>query len=492
VTTLSDPAPADPGCDRDGQLVVVAKRLPVRRVSAGAAEPEWLPSPGGLISALAPALSGRRCVWVGWTGDVGGAAPFTRGEVQFEPVELSACEVEEFYEGFSNRTLWPIYHDAIRPVEFEPSWWSTYVAVNERFAAHAAKVAQPGASVWVHDYQLQLVPGLLRRMRPDLRIGFFLHISFPPQELFMQLPSRRRIVEGILGADVVGFQVPVAARNFAVLARRLTEAQGRGSELAYQGRTVRIGAFPVSIDVDHIEEIAGRFDTQLRAKEIREQLGNPARLLLGVDRLDYTKGIEPRLLAYKEMLTDGLISVPECVMVQIAVPTRDNVPAYIDERVNIERLVGELNGDFGHMGAPAVHYLHQSLELDELVALYCAADVLVVTPFRDGMNLVCKEYIASRIDDTGSVVLSEFAGAARQMGPAHLVNPHDREALQRAILAAVNSSPIEQARRMRSLRRSLRSWTGAHWANAFLGDLTANDCTTRSSHRPAGSATQGG
>jgi trehalose 6-phosphate synthase len=432
---------------------------------------QWHPSPGGLVSALAPALRGRRGTWVGWSGDSGPAEPFERDGISFEPIALSRAEVEAFYEGFSNRSLWPLYHDAIRPPEFDPKWWSAYVEVNERYAAQATAVSEPGALVWVHDYQLQLVPSMLRRLRPDLRIGFFLHISFPPQELFMQLPWRARIVEGILGADVVGFQVPLAARNFAVLANRLTKAHGRGPELTYGDRTVQIGAFPASIDTERISELAESYDTQLRAKEIREQLGGPAKVLLGVDRLDYTKGIEPRLLAYKELLAEGAVAVSDCVMVQIAVPTRDNVPAYFDERVQIERLIGELNGDFGQMGSPAVHYLRQSVEIEELVALYCAADVLLVTPFKDGMNLVVKEYVASRVRDNGAVVLSEFAGAAQSMPAAHLANPYDREALKGAITAALRASPAEEKRRMRSLRRSVRAWTSTDWADAFLGRL---------------------
>jgi trehalose 6-phosphate synthase len=451
-------------------LLVVANRLPICRADTSGGD-SWKASPGGLVSALTATVKGRSCTWLGWTGDAAPAEPFTLEGVRYEPIELSSPDVEGFYEGFSNRTLWPLYHDAIRVPEFDHDWWAAYATVNEKYATRAAAIAERGAMVWVHDYQLQLVPGLLRRLRPDLRIGFFLHVSFPPQELFMQLPWRREILEGILGADVVGFQVPLAARNFAVLANRLTGARGRGAHLEYGRRAVRIGAFPASIDVDRIQNIAERYETQLKAKEIREQLGSPTKVLLGVDRLDYTKGIEPRLTAYREMLSRGMITVPECVMVQIAVPTRDNVPTYMHEREKIERLIGELNGDFGQMGAPAVHYLRQSLDIEELVALYCAADVLLVTPYKDGMNLVAKEYVASRILDSGAVVLSEFAGAAQSMLAAYLVNPHDGEGLKRSILAAVSASPREERHRMRALRRSVRGWTSAHWADTFLGAL---------------------
>jgi trehalose 6-phosphate synthase len=457
----------------DQDLIVVANRLPVSRIGEGADE-RWEPSPGGLVSAVRPAMTGRRCTWVGWPGDFRPADSFDRGGIRYVPVAVDEQEVEDYYEGFSNGTLWPLYHDAIRPPEFRPAWWKTYEAINQRFADVVAEAAGRNAMVWVHDYQLQLVPAMVRRVRPDVRIGFFLHISFPPQELFMQLPWRQQIVEGILGADVVGFQVPIAARNFGVLARRLTETQGRTSPLAYRGREVRVEAFPISINATQYEEIGQRPETRRRAEEIRESLGSPKVLLLGVDRLDYTKGITARLSAYKELLEEEKLSVPETVMVQIAVPTRSNVPAYIEQRNEIERLIGELNGDFGRMGAPAVHYLHQTLDIEELVALYLAADVLLVTPYRDGMNLVAKEYVAAR-PTAGAIVLSEFAGSALAMSSAFLINPHDLEQMKAAICAALHASPRERERRWRSIRRGVFTWTNDDWADAFLGSLAATE-----------------
>ncbi len=453
------------------QLVVVANRLPLRRVVDRHTE-RWEPSPGGLVSALAPVMKDRRCTWIGWAGDGGVVEPFTKDGIEFVPVPISEDEVEDYYEGFSNRTLWPLYHDAIRPPEFRLPWWEAYRRVNQRFAEVIAAQAEPGTQVWIHDYQLQLVPHLLRGLRPDLQIGFFLHISFPPQELFMQLPWRNEIVEGMLGADLIGFQVPVAARNFSVLANRLTEAQGRAGRLRHEGRDIQVGAFPVSIDVQRFEAMARLPETKERAKEIRSQLGNPRTIFLGVDRLDYTKGIEARLEVYKEMLVDGTIEVPESVLVQIAVPTRDKVPAYQDERLTIERLIGEINGSFAKMGAPAVHYLHQNLPIEELVALYCAADILLVTPYRDGMNLVAKEYVAAR-SDSGALVLSEFAGSAQSLTSAYLVNPHDRQQVKEAMLFAIVDAPDERKRRMQAMRRSLRRWTDADWTNAFLDALAA-------------------
>jgi alpha,alpha-trehalose-phosphate synthase [UDP-forming] len=387
------------------------------------------------------------------------------------PVGLRAHEVEGFYTGFSNGTLWPLYHDAIQASTFHRDWWRTYRSVNLRFAEHAAAVAGPGATVWVHDYQLQLVPAMLRALRPDVRIGFFLHIPFPPQELFMRLPWRTQLLEGVLGADVIGFQVPVAAQNFAVLARRLVGVQGAPPILHHDGRRVRVGAFPISIDVDRIEDIGRRDSVVAEAAALRERMGSPAVVLLGVDRLDYTKGIEARLRAYRELLQDGLVTAGRCVLVQIAVPSRADVPAYGDERDRVERFVGEINGDFGDVGAPAVHYLHRGVSTEELVALYRAADVMLVTPYRDGMNLVAKEYVAARVDELGTLVLSEFAGAARELVGAVLVNPFDTASVKEAIVSAVGSSAHAARRRMRRNRRAVRRWTVHDWSRSFLEAL---------------------
>ncbi len=454
----------------NADLVVVANRLPVQRVG-GEDVSKWVRSPGGLVAALEPLMAHHGGAWVGWSGDDQPAAPFNQDGISLIPVQMSADEVAGHYDGFSNRTLWPLYHDAIRAPEFDASWWSAYLAVNQRYAEAAAHAVSDGGRVWVHDYHLQLVPAMLRELRPDARIGFFLHTPYPPQELFMRLPWRRDLLEGMLGADVVGFQVPVAARNFAVLANRLTDASGWLPNLKFGGRSVRVGAYPISIDVNRFDELARQPDIQARSKVTREQLGSPRVLVLGVDRLDYTKGIEARLHAYQEMLAAGSIASPDCVFLQIAVPSRDDVPAYNDERQRIEQLVGEINGDFGQMDAMPVHYLHQSLSPEELVALYCAADVMLVTPYRDGMNLVAKEYVACRIDDTGSLVLSEFAGAARQFTAATLVNPYDNQALKDAVLSCLRAPERDVRRRMRALRRSLSSWTVDDWSQAFLHDM---------------------
>jgi trehalose 6-phosphate synthase len=334
------------------------------------------------------------------------------------------------------------------------------------------KVSPPGSLVWVQDYQLQLVPAMLRERRPDLRIGFFLHIPFPPTELFMQQPQREEIIRGLLGADLVGFQTPLAAQNFLRLAHHLLGLRHRGNMVEVDGRVVRAGAFPVSIDVTEMEQLVDLPEVRQRAAQIRLELGEPKTLVLGVDRLDYTKGIQQRLSAYGELLEEGRVQVPDTVLVQVATPTRERVEHYYRLREGVEREVGRINGEFGRVGAPAVHYLFQSADRTELAALFLAADVMAVTPLRDGMNLVAKEYVAARTDLGGTLVLSEFAGAARELREAYLCNPHDINSIKDALIRAANADKAEATNRMKAMRRYLREHGGRHWAANFLNALT--------------------
>src|SRR5215203_2286080 len=398
-------------------LVIVANRLPVDRVTGVDGEPEWRASPGGLVTAIEPVMRSNNGVWIGWPGGTdSGLEPFEYDGMQLDPITLSAEEIEGFYEGFSNATLWPLYHDVVAKPEFHREWWDTYVAVNRRFAAHAADRAAEGATVWVHDYQLQLVPQMLRELRPDLHIGFFLHIPFPPAELFQQLPWRRQVLEGLLGADLVGFQMPGGAANFVRLVRqRVGHKTHRDMIYLPDGRTVLAKAYPISIDAAGFEELAHTPEVIARAAEIRESLGNPKTMLLGIDRLDYTKGLRQRLRAFGELISDGSLHVDDAVFVQVATPSRERVDQYKILRDDINRLVGRINGDVARIGQQPVTYLHASYPRAEMAALYRAADVMVVTPLRDGMNLVAKEYVACRYDERGALVLSEFAGAAGEL-----------------------------------------------------------------------------
>ena len=449
--------------------VVAANRLPVMRTDTG-----WAPSPGGLVRALLPMLRDTGGTWVGWTGEPDDdAEPFSLEGVDLQPVSISAEEIELYYEGFSNDALWPLYHDALRESTYASEQWDAYVTVNERFAATLADISPSDAVVWIHDYQLQLVPKLLRELRSDVTIGFFLHIPFPPYELFSRLPWRTEIIEGLLGCDLVGFQRPMGAINFTTAAQQLLNVDAHDGFIENSDHRTRVGAFPISIDVDEVEAVAAGRATRQRTSQIRTLLGDPEVILLGVDRLDYTKGIGSRLKAFAALLESGDLDPERHVMVQVATPTREAVEHYQDERQQIERLVGEINGRFSRIGLPVIHYLYQSLPFDELIALYRAGDVMLVTPFRDGMNLVAKEYAAAHIDGDGVLVLSEFAGASDELTDAVLVNPHDDDALKQAIMTAVEMHRHERRARMAGLRNQIRRSDVQGWADRFLGEMIA-------------------
>jgi len=460
-------------------FVVVANRLPVDRSGGGEGDEQWRTSPGGLVTALAPVMRTTDGAWVGWPGQADlEVEPFEFDGMQLIPVTLSAEDVELYYEGFANDTIWPLYHDVIAAPRYRREWWQAYVRVNRRFAEAAAAAAADGATVWVQDYQLQLVPKMLRELRPDLVIGYFHHIPFPAYGLYSQLPWRRQVLEGLLGADVIGFQRVADASNFARAVRRQLRYETKASGIRVptedgRERLALAKAFPISIDADDYIELAQRPDIIARAAEIRESLGNPKKVLLGVDRLDYTKGIRHRLKAFGELLEDGRLAVEDVTLVQVASPSRERVAAYVQLRDEIELTVGRINGDFDTMDHTAIRYLHQAFPREEMVALYLAADVMLVTALRDGMNLVAKEYVASRTDNRGVLVLSEFAGAADELGTALRINPHDIEGLKDAIVRAVEMPAAEQGRRMRSLRRKVREHDVKDWSREFLEALDA-------------------
>ncbi|PRB08492.1 trehalose-6-phosphate synthase [Microbacterium sp. MYb64] len=456
-------------------FVIIANRLPVDRVPGPDGEVIWRRSPGGLVAALEPVMQSVDGAWVGWAGqpDVD-LKPFTEDGIRLLPVALSTQDVEEYYEGFSNDTIWPLYHDVISSPQYHREWWDAYVRVNRRFAERAASAVAEGGTVWVHDYQLQLVPAMLRERRPDVTIGYFHHIPFPAHGLYAQLPWRNQVLQGLLGADVVGFQRAQDATNFLTAVRRRLRLDVKGSTVSVPDggpRTVVARAFPISIDTTPYTELAARADVRARAAEIREGLGSPKKILLGVDRLDYTKGIRHRIKAFGELLDEGRISVEDVTLVQVASPSRERVDAYVQLRDEIELAVARINGDHDTMDHTAIRYLHQGFPREEMVALYLAADAMLVTALRDGMNLVAKEYVATRGDHRGVLVLSEFTGAADELRQAVLVNPHDIEGLKDAIMQAVEMPPREQSRRMRALRKRVLENDVNAWSRDFLAAL---------------------
>ncbi|MGB8021053.1 MAG: bifunctional alpha,alpha-trehalose-phosphate synthase (UDP-forming)/trehalose-phosphatase [Candidatus Nanopelagicales bacterium] len=458
-------------------MVIVANRLPVEHNQ----EEGWRRAPGGLVSAMDSVLRDREATWVGWSGqfeDEDGAGapalPDRIGDVQLVEIGLTAEQVAAHYDGFSNGALWPNYHGGIVPPAYHRHQFVTHRDVNELFAGAVAEAAGPDALVWVHDYQLQLVPAMLRRLRPDLRIGFFLHIPFPPLEVFSQIPWRRQIVEGLLGADVIGFQTHDAVGNFVRAAHRFGEVEdcpGGLTLAADPARLITVRAFPIGIRATDYADLAKRPEIRQRARQVRRDVGDPAVLLLGVDRLDYTKGIDARIQAVTELLLDGELDPRRTAFIQVAPPTRAKVEEYQKIRDEVELLVSRANGTLGPLGTNPIHYLHQPMPAEELVALYSAADVMLVTPLRDGMNLVAKEYVATRTANTGALVLSEFTGAAEQMGRAWLVNPYDIGGMKRTIMEAL-AEPAPAARtRMADLRAGVFAQDVTWWANDFLTAL---------------------
>ncbi len=492
MTSTGPDTQIDPDELHTADFVVVANRLPVDKETLPDGSIRWKRSPGGLVTALEPILRSRTGAWVGWSGVPDSHDNPVVDGLQLISVPLSETEINEYYEGFSNATLWPLYHDVLVKPEYHREWWNAYVEVNRRFAAAASAAASEGAMVWIQDYQLQLVPKMLRMLRPDLKIGFFLHIPFPPVELFMQLPWRTEIVEGLLGADLIGFHLPGGAQNFLYLARRLAgQATSKGAVgvrskfgvVQVGFRHVRVGAFPISIDSGALDSESRSRKIRARAAEIRTELGNPSTILLGVDRLDYTKGIDVRLRALSELLAEGRIDPTDTVMIQLATPSRERVDSYVQMRAGIEQLVGNINGTYGEVAHQVVQYLHRPVERDELIAFFVAADVMLVTPLRDGMNLVAKEYVACRSDLGGALVLSEFTGAAAELRSAYQANPYDLDGVKDAIVAAVNQEGEEGRRRMRALRRQVLAHDVARWATSFLGALDSTQETASSANR---------
>ncbi|GGJ85187.1 trehalose-6-phosphate synthase [Pilimelia anulata] len=453
-------------------LVVVTNRLPFDEAVAPEGAFDWQHSTGVLVAPRHAGLRDSPVTWVGWSGHTGPLPdpPDTRG-LRVRPVPLTEEDFRNHYEGYANATLWPLYHDAVEHPAHHRRWWEAYQRVNRRFAELTAEVAEPNAVVWVQDYHLQLVPGLLRERRPDLTIGFFLHIPFPPPELFMRLPRRAELLHGLLGADLIGFQRERSVRNFRLAVADACGLDSGVGALTVDGRRVRTGVFPVSVDVPAVQALADRPEVVERAAQIRRDLHEPGTLLLSVDRMDYTKGIEHRLKAYRELVADGVLTSPDTTFVQVTVPSRERVEHYERLRERVEREVGRINGAYGRVGAARIHYLSRPLDRVEVTALYRAADVMLVTPLRDGMNLVAKEFVAARTDGGGALVLSEFAGAAAELADAYLVNPHDTAGLKRTVVSAIRAGADERRRRMAGLRAQVAGHDLQAWAGAFLDAL---------------------
>ncbi|HEY0717487.1 MAG TPA: trehalose-6-phosphate synthase [Streptosporangiaceae bacterium] len=461
----------------DRPVVAVANRLPVQHGEDG-----WELSPGGLVTALRPVMSTHSGAWVGWDGGTKGMpATLPDSGVRLKPVGLSSAQVRNYYYGFSNATLWPLLHYAIEKPRFERAWWHSYRDVNAIFANQALEAleADPDALAWIHDYQLMLVPQLIRSRRPDQPIGFFLHVPWPSPDIFARLPWREQILTGLLGADVVSFHTEHYRSNFVRACARLLSGSGievRGTRIAMpDGRVVQTTAAPISIDATDFTRHACNPETDTEVEVLREQFAGRT-LLLGVDRLDYTKGIVERLLAVEMMLERNPDMRTSTAFLQVAVPSRDNVREYRQLRANVEQHIGRINGRFTEPGADVpVHYLYRGLGQQQLASYYASADALLVTPLIDGMNLVCKEYVTVQEArrSSGLLVLSEFTGAAEELPQAVLCNPFDVEGLSYRIEQALRLPPEVRRAAISDMASYVRKHDVHRWVAEQLSEITA-------------------
>ena len=456
------------------RVLIVANRLPVT-VKATDAGVDVQRSSGGLATGLLRPHEQSGGLWIGWSGAPEELTADQRSELDEQlaamrlvSVPLTADQVTRYYENFSNGVLWPLFHYLLDQVPLHVRDWDAYAEVNERFADIVAEHYRPGDLIWVHDYQLLLLPDLLRKRLPDARIGFFLHIPFPSEELFRTLPERDRLLRGLLGADLVGFHTPAYLRHFAASLTQLGLTV-EIDKVQLSGREVRLSVFPMGIDAAAFMKLAEDPAVQQEATALRSD--ESVRLLIGVDRLDYTKGIPQRLLSYERMLQTHPELRERVRLVQVAVPSRTGVEAYQEYRALVEGLVGRINGDFGTPRWVPVHYIFRSLSEQELVALYRAADVMLVTPLRDGMNLVAKEFVASRTDGDGVLVLSEFAGASWELPEAIQVNPYDVDGMAESTYRALTMDPDERRSRLTPLRTRVETYDVHRWAATFLEQL---------------------
>ncbi len=460
------------------RTLLVSNRLPIT-VKLEQDKVSVLRSPGGLATGLKGPHERSGGLWIGWPGDISrlsreqvAVLEQQLAEMRLVPLYLTSSELSHYYEGFSNGLLWPLFHYLLDRMKLDDRGfdWESYRAINQRFADLVAAHYQPGDLIWVHDYQLCLVPAMLRRRLPRAKIGFFLHIPFPASEVFRILPHRSAILEGLLGADLIGFHTFSYLRNFSTSLLRLLGIEADIDRVAVAGREVRLGVFPIGVDARAFENLANAPEVQAEVQAI-QQGATGRKLILGIDRLDYTKGMPRRLLAIERFLEREPSWRGRMRYVQVAVPSREKITAYEALRQQVHDLVSRINGTYGTATDVPVHYLYRAFQERQVAAFYRSADVMLVTPLRDGMNLVAKEFVATRSDEDGVLILSEFAGAAVELDQALRINPYDIDQTAMAIKKALTMPRDDRQVRMRALRQRVFGEDVHDWAQSFLNTL---------------------
>ncbi len=467
------------------KTIIVSNRLPLS-LNINNENIEVTPSVGGLATGLKSVHHDGNGIWIGWSGltenEVSdNLAPQVEKELKKQKcssVSLTEKEVDGFYYGFSNRTLWPLFHYFSEFTEFHQDQWETYISVNQKFADLVIENLEDGDQVWVHDYQLLLVPQMIREQKPDVKIGFFLHIPFPSYEVFRTLPWREQILNGMMGADLIGFHTYDYVRHFMSSVQRLLNCEMNFNQIQYETRNVKVDSFPMGIDFEKFHHAAQKHNTSKTKSEIQLSLEKhrlikgDTKLILSIDRLDYTKGIAKRLLAFEYFLEKFPEYQEKVRLVMLAVPSRANVPQYQDLKNEIDQLVGRINGKFSTVNWTPVWYFYRSMPFENLIDLYCSCEIALLTPVRDGMNLVAKEYIACRTDHTGVLILSEMAGASIELNEALIINPNNFEQVANSIKQALEMPDAEQKSRNKVMQDRIARYNVERWATEFMQNLT--------------------
>lgn len=477
-----------------GKTIIVSNRLPLQ-IKIENDELDVTPSVGGLATGLKSFHREGGSVWIGWTGVSAEDVPKGMDDLILEetrkeqciPVSLTEDEVLGFYYGFSNRTIWPLFHYFMEYCEFNKDHWDAYKQVNQKYADAVLEHLEEGDIVWVHDYQLLLVPNLIRKRKKNVTIGFFNHIPFPSYEVFRTMPWREEILEGMLGANLIGFHTYDYERHFLSSVNRILLKDVAFNQVILSNRKVKVDSFPMGIDYDKFHDAAlqtNQLSTDENSDfqqklELHRSSTESAKLIISVDRLDYTKGIANRIRAYEYFLERYPEYKERVRLIMLAVPSREEVPQYQLLKKEIDELVGRVNGKFATVNWTPIWYFYRSMPFENLIDLYTTSDIALITPTRDGMNLVAKEYLATRTDHTGVLILSEMAGAAHELNEALLINPNNFDQVVETIKKAFEMPKEEQIKRNKVLQRRLKRYTVEKWANDFMRALKETKDTTK-------------
>ncbi len=467
------------------KTIIVSNRLPLQ-IEIDGENINAIPSVGGLATGLKSVHKEGNGIWIGWSGLVKEEVPKNLNSKIQKAIKKEKCvgvqldqkEVDRFYYGFSNRALWPLFHYFIDYTEFRKKTWKSYIQVNQKFANEIIKNADEGDEVWVHDYQLLLVPSMVKKKRPDLSIGFFLHIPFPSYEIFRTFPVRKEILEGLMGADLIGFHTYDYERHFLSSIKRILNLDVQFNEIRFGDRLIKVDSFPMGIDYDKFESSAklhhdgNKTNKSEIQKRLDQHLSTPGtKMILSIDRLDYTKGIPNRIRAFEYFLKKYPQYQEKVRLIMLAVPSRSKVPQYQKLKKETDELVGRINGEFSTVSWTPIWYFYRSMPFENLIDLYTSSDIALITPVRDGMNLVAKEYVATRINEDGVLLLSEMTGASKELDEALQINPFSLEDIAKNIHLALSMKKKEQKRRMKVLRKRVKRYTVEKWAQDFMNSF---------------------